>query len=137
LQSSSDPKNRGKNDPPGEQNAALSEAAAVALNQQISKAVVKGLSHFGAGAVVESLVYILELEHSVDLHSLANNLDALRAALQKMFGSATYVIEERIDESLAKQLGIDRGGKSLEELVEILKARIDEFIPTEKKVVRN
>ncbi len=97
-------------------------------------AVVKGLSHFGAGPVVESLVYILELEHSVDLNSLANNLDALRDALSKMFGSASHVIEGRISESLAKQLGIDPDGKTLEELVEILKGRIGEFVPQEKKI---
>ena len=100
-----------------------------ALNQQVAKAVSKGLSYFGAGPVVESLVYILELEHSVDLNSLADNLDALRAALTKMFGTAGHVIEGKISESLGKQLGVDPDGKTLEQLVEILRGRIQEFVP--------
>ena len=82
--------------------------------------------------MVESLVYILELEHSVDLNSLANNLDALRAALTKMFGSAAYVIEGKIAESLGKQLGVDSDGKSLDSLVDVLRGRIQEFIPQNK-----
>ncbi len=91
-----------------DKNTKESDAAKVAVNQQVANAVVKGLGHFGAGPVVESLVYILELEHSVDLNSLSNNLDALKvAALQKMFGNASYVIEAKIAESLAKQLGVD------------------------------
>ena len=96
--------------------------------------MVKGLSYFGAGPVVESLVYILELEHSVDLNSLANNLDALRAALLKMFGGAAYVIEGKIAESLAKQLGVDPEGKKLDELVEILRARLETSLPNTKTV---
>ncbi len=108
------------------------DASEIALNQQVAKAVVKGLSYFGAGPVVESLVYILELEHSVDLNSLANNLDALRAALTKMFGSAAYVIEGKIAESLGKQLGVDSDGKSLDSLVDVLRGRIQEFIPQNK-----
>jgi len=108
------------------------EASETALNQQVAKAVVKGLSYFGAGPVVESLVYILELEHSVDLNSLANNLDALRAALTKMFGSAAYVIEGKIAESLGKQLGVDSDAKSLDSLIDMLRGRIQEFIPGNK-----
>jgi len=108
------------------------DALTVALNNEIANAVTKGLSYFGAGPVVESLVYILELEHSVDLNSLANNLDALRAALQKMFGGAAYVIEGKITESLAKQIGIDPDGKKLDELVANLRGRLEKSLPTEK-----
>jgi hypothetical protein len=132
LQSTSNPTQQ-----PGlgkDKNTKESDAAKVAVNQQVANAVVKGLGHFGAGPVVESLVYILELEHSVDLNSLSNNLDALRAALQKMFGNASYVIEAKIAESLAKQLGVDPDGKKLDELVEILRGRIEEFLSSEKKV---
>jgi hypothetical protein len=117
-----------------QKNESDSDAAAIeiALNQQLAKAVSKGLSYFGAGPVVESLVYILELEHSVDLNSLANNLDALRDALTKMFGSAGHVIEGKIAESLGKQLGVDSEGKSLDALVETLRGRIQEFVPLNK-----
>jgi hypothetical protein len=104
----------------------------IALNSEVANAVTKGLSYFGAGPVVESLVYILELEHSVDLYSLANNLVALRAALEKMFGGAAYVIEGKISESLAKQLGVDPDGKKMDELVNILKNRLEKSAATER-----
>jgi hypothetical protein len=128
-----------ESDPPDQQNLRAkkrevkeSDRSATAVNQEVANAVIKGLSHFGAGQVVESLVYILELEHSVDLNSLANNTDALKAALGKMFGSAAHVIEGRISESLAKQLGIDPDGKTLDQLVEILKSRIGDLAPAAK-----
>jgi len=127
LQSASDPTHLPKERSTKQQ----SEDQSAALNHQVATAVVKGLSYFGAGQVVESLVYILELEHSVDLNSLANNLDALRAALLKMFGGAAYVIESKISESLAKQLGIDSDGRKLDELLELAKERIQE--PSGKK----
>lgn len=104
-----------------------------ALNRQVANAVIKGLGYFGAGPVVESLVYILELEHSVDLYSLANNLGALRAALQTMFGGAAYVIEGKIADSLARQLGVIPDGKSLEDLVKILSEKLLETSPAEAK----
>jgi hypothetical protein len=110
----------------GKKSKQLSEDQSAALNHQVATAVVKGLSYFGGGPVVESLVYILELEHSVDLNSLAYNLHALKAALSKMFGGASYVIETKISESIAKQLGIDPDGKKLEDLVELLKVKIGE-----------
>jgi hypothetical protein len=129
LQRASDPSSL---DIQKKEDDSYADAAEIALNQQLAKAVAKGLSYFGAGPVVESLVYILELEHSVDLNSLANNLDALRAALTKMFGTAGYTIEGKIAESLGKQLGVDTDGKSLDSLVIILRERIQEFIPRNK-----
>jgi len=129
LQRASDPSSLDIQKKEDDSNA---EAAEAALNQQLAKAVAKGLSYFGAGPVVESLVYILELEHSIDLNSLTNNLDALRAALTKMFGTAGYTIEGKIAESLGKQLGVDVDGKSLDSLVKILRERIQEFIPANK-----
>jgi hypothetical protein len=99
-----------------------------ARNEQVAKAVVSGLGYFGPGQVVESLVYILELEHSVDLNSIASNIDGLRAALTKMFGGASHVVETKIAEALGKQLGVDSEGKSIEELIRILDARVSEFV---------
>jgi hypothetical protein len=121
MQSASDPtrlRESGNSDENDEKSAAL--------NRQVASAVLKGLSYFGAGQVVESLVYILELEHAVDLNSLANNLDALRAALNKMFGGAAHVIEAKIAESLAKQLGVDPDGRKLDDLVQMLKEKIQD-----------
>jgi hypothetical protein len=114
--------------------AEKNDPVTVALNNEVANAVTKGLSYFGAGPVVESLVYILELEHSVNLNSLANNLDALRAALQKMFGGAAYVIEGKITESLAKQLGVDPEGKKLDDLVATLRERLEKSPPAEKRL---
>ena len=85
--------------------------------------MVTGLGYFGAGQVVESLVYILELEHSVDMNSIADNIDGLRSALSKMFGGAARVVETKIAEALGKQLGVDSEGKSIETLIAILDRR--------------
>ncbi|MDA4111555.1 MAG: hypothetical protein OK439_03390 [Thaumarchaeota archaeon] len=105
------------------------DAFRAALNQQVAKAVLTGLGYFGAGQVVESLVYILELEHSVDMNSIATNIDGLRIALAKMFGGAAHVVETKIAEALGKQLGVDSEGKSIEVLIGILDSRISEFVP--------
>jgi hypothetical protein len=106
-------------------------------NREFARALQSGLAYFGRGQVVESLLYILELEHSIDMNSLVDNVDALRTALSKMFGGASYVVEARISESLGRQLGVDPTGKSLESLVAILKSKRknnneDDFSPTEE-----
>ncbi len=132
MQSASDPA-RERNLQAREE-AEKNDPLTVALNNEVANAVTKGLSYFGAGPVVESLVYILELEHSVDLNSLADNLDSLRAALQKMFGDAAYVIEGKITESMAKHLGVDPDGKKLDELVATLRERLEKSLPKEKSV---
>ena len=85
--------------------------------------MITGLGYFGAGQVVESLVYILELEHSVDMNSIADNIPGLRVALSKMFGGAAHVVETKIAEALGKQLGVDSDGKSIEDLIRILDTR--------------
>jgi len=91
-----------------------------------------GLGHFGRGQVVESLIYILELEHSIDMNSVASELEALRNALSKMFGSAAYVIEAKIGEALGKYLGIDSEGKNLESLIAILRSKLTDSIEERK-----
>jgi hypothetical protein len=92
-------------------------------NALVAKAVMTGLGYFGAGQVVESLVYILELEHSVDMNSIAGNIDGLRTALSKMFGGAAHVVETKIAEALGKQLGVNSDGKSIEDMIRILDTR--------------
>jgi hypothetical protein len=85
-------------------------------NDVVSEAILRGLSNFGGADVVESLVYILELEHSVNLRTVTGELDKLRFALNAMFGAAAYVVEEKICSNLAKSLGLDPEGRSLEDL---------------------
>lgn len=104
-----------------------------ALNRQVAKAVISGLGYFGPASVVDSLVYILELEHSVDVNNAANNLDALRVALETMFGGAAYVVDGKIVEALGKQLGVDSQGKTVQAMIVVLKSRIKEFVPELKK----
>lgn len=87
-------------------------------SQVVKEAVAEGLAHFGGKNVVESLLYILELEHSVDLNDIANQIEMFRAGLEKMFGKASHVIEEKICDSLAKKLGLDPDGQSLENLID-------------------
>jgi hypothetical protein len=88
------------------------------LNSLVAEAVFQGLSHFGGRNVVESLIYILELEHSVNLRNVVNELDALRLGFEKMFGDAAYVVEEKVRNNLAKNLRLDPDDRTLEELVE-------------------
>lgn len=90
----------------------------IKLNEIISEAVFQGLSHFGGENVVESLLYILELDHSVDLGNIGKNLDALQTGLDQMFGNASYVVLGHICADLAKKLGLDPSGRTLEELVD-------------------
>ncbi len=85
-------------------------------NDIVSESILRGLSNFGGEDVVESLVYILELEHSVNLRTVSGELDKLRLALNSMFGAAAYVVEEKISSNLAKTLGLDPDGRSLEDL---------------------
>ncbi|MDH2900920.1 MAG: hypothetical protein PXY39_08095 [archaeon] len=93
----------------------------VRLNNLVGEAVLQGLSHFGGRKVVESLIYILELEHSVNLRNVVNELDVLRSGLSKMFGDAAYVVEGKVRDTLAKSLGLDPDGRTLEQLVETAK----------------
>ncbi|MGI0091201.1 MAG: hypothetical protein ACREBS_05785 [Nitrososphaerales archaeon] len=92
------------------------------VDEEVAKAVLAGLGHFGPGSIVESLVYILELEHSVEIQSVAANPEFLRAALSKMFGGAAYVVETKICQALAKRLGVDGEGKSFEDLISMLRS---------------
>jgi len=107
-----------------------------ALNDQFAKAVISGLSYFGRGQVVESLVYILELEHSVSLNSAAENLPALRSALTKMFGPAEYVIEGKICEAIGKQLGVDADGKTIEIMIAMLKSGLSKLATQKNTMLR-
>lgn len=94
------------------------------VSELVRQAVVEGLSHFGGKNVVESLLYILELEHSVDLKNLANELSSFRLGIYKMFGEASYVIEEKVCNNLASKLGLDPAGRSLEELINCAKESV-------------
>jgi hypothetical protein len=94
-------------------------------NDIVSEAILRGLSNFGGEDVVESLVYILELEHSVNLRTVSGELNKLRLALNAMFGAAAYVVEEKISSNLAKTLGLDPDGRSLEELTREARARFE------------
>lgn len=102
------------------------------VGEQIADAIERGLAYFGTDAIVESLLYILELDYSVDLKSVAFNPNVLRNALLKMFGAAEYVVESKICQVIGKQLGIDSEGKSFEDLIAIAKARAEEEIPPKK-----
>ena len=92
---------------------------------QIAKAVEGGLAYFGTDMIVESLLYILELDYSVDLRSVADNPDLLRNALSKMFGAAEYVVEAKICQVIGKQIGVDSEGKSFEDLIAIAKSKAE------------
>jgi hypothetical protein len=91
------------------------------VDQELAEAIRTGLGHFGPESLVENLVYMLEVDYSVNINSLSNDPSSLRSALSKMFGGASYVVEYKICQALARQLGIDGEGKSLEQLIQLLK----------------
>ena len=91
------------------------------VDQEVKKAVLTGLGHF-APRSVEFLVNFMEQEHSVDFNTIADNPRLLRAALSKMFGDAEQIVESRICQALAEPFGIDGTGKSLEDLISIIRS---------------
>ena len=94
------------------------------LDKRVLQATKKGLSYFGGESIVESLLYMLELEHSVDTRRIGTNISQLRAGLVVMFGSGAYLVEKKIHDELANQERIVGSGLSLEELVEQVRKAI-------------
>lgn len=90
------------------------------VNKIVREAVLSGFAHFGNKNVVDSLLYILELEHSVNLHNLAFDITSFRSGINAMFGAGGYILEERVSDELARYLGIDKKGRNLETLIVLL-----------------
>lgn len=88
----------------------------------VKDAVLAGLSHFATGAALEALVYLLEVEHSVDFALIADNPAVLRRGLTAMFGSTEEVVEARICQALATQFGVIGPRGTLEELISMIRA---------------
>jgi hypothetical protein len=95
------------------------------LNRLLKNAVANGLGHFGDASIVESLFYILELEHSVDLTSIASNLPSLFSGLRGMFGAGSTVVENKIREELARQIGVDPSGRTIDSLIGMTRKMIE------------
>ncbi len=92
------------------------------IAQEVKSAVLAGLGYFATGAALEILVYFLEIEHSVDFSAIADNPKPLRVGLSAMFGSAEQVVERKICQALGKQFRIDNEGRSLDDIVSIIKS---------------
>lgn len=90
------------------------------LNNIMKRAVLSGLAHFAPRQSLDIIVAILEQEQAVDLQRLAEDFSPLRSALTKMFGSGRSIVEARISQDLAKEIGIEYDGSSLDEMVEHL-----------------
>lgn len=107
----------------------------IKLNNLVGEAVSQGLSHFGGDDVVESLIYILELEHSVNLRNIVNQVGEFRKGLTKMFGDAAYVVEGHVCSNLAKTMGLDPEGRTLEELIETARSFVNESYEQNSKML--
>jgi Na+-transporting methylmalonyl-CoA/oxaloacetate decarboxylase beta subunit len=92
------------------------------IDQKVKNAILAGLGYFATGSVLEILVYFLEIEQSVDFGTVVANPKPLRAGLSAMFGSAEDVVETKICQALGRQFRIDIEGKSLEDIVSIIKS---------------
>ncbi len=107
----------------------------IRLNDLVGEAVSQGLSHFGGDDVVESLIYILELEHSVNLRNIVNQVEEFRKGLTKMFGDAAYVVEGHVCSNLARTMGLDPEGRTLEELIETARSFVNESYEQNSKTL--
>ena len=92
------------------------------IDQKVKNAILAGLGYFATGSVLEILVYFLEIEHSVDFSTVVDNPKPLHAGLSVMFGSAEEVVETKICQALGRQFRIDSEGRSLEDMVSIIKS---------------
>lgn len=104
-----DPRNRGN------------ESDTSWMNRAMKQAVLSGLAHFATKQSLEVLVAILEQEHAVDFQKLAEDTGALRVALEELFGSGASVVEARISQGLAREIGIEYDGSSLDQMVMLLR----------------
>ncbi|MDG6906947.1 MAG: hypothetical protein JRN20_14325 [Nitrososphaerota archaeon] len=95
------------------------------IDRGVREAVIAGLSHFATGTALDALIYLLEVEHSVDFNFVSDNPTILRSGLIKMFGSAEEVIESRICEALRTHFQIATSGKLLEEVISRIKSHTD------------
>jgi hypothetical protein len=107
--------------------SSISGEIPIAVQQKLKKAVLIGLGHFAPSSTVEILINVLEQEHSIDFATIPNNPMSLREGLSKMFGSAEPVIESRIRQAIAKELGVSAEGRSLEDLVTLCKQSDAQF----------
>lgn len=96
------------------------------VHQDVKNAVMTGLGYFATGAALDTLSYFLEVEHSVDFNSIVDNPRALLMGLSAMFGSSVQVIETKICQALGKQFLIGTEGRSLEDMISII--RSTEFV---------
>lgn len=93
------------------------------LDADVRAAVIAGLRYFASSSTLESLLYVLELEHGVDLLAVSENPKLLRTALSRMFGPAEYVVETKICHELGVRIDVQSEGKTLEDLVAIYRSR--------------
>jgi hypothetical protein len=93
------------------------------INKEVKSAVLAGLGYFATGPTLEVLVYLLEVEHSVEFNSIAENPGLLRKGLSAMFGSAVEVVEAKICQALGRRFQISIDDKSLDDLISIIRSQ--------------
>lgn len=99
------------------------------LNVHVKRAVLSGLAHFAPQRSLEVIVAILEQEYSVDFERLAENTGTLKFAFTRMFGGGAPVVEIRISKELARDMGVEFDGRSLDELIIMLRAANETLAP--------
>jgi hypothetical protein len=110
-----------------QKDSSISDDIPADVHQKLKKAVLAGLGHFAPSSTVEILISVLEQEHSIDFGTILNNPRSLREGLTKMFGSAEPVVESRIRQAIAKELGVSTEGRSLEDLMSLCRQRASQF----------
>ena len=90
--------------------------------------ILAAFRHFGGTQVVESILYVLELEHGVNPKGVARDSKPFKRALMLMFGGTADLIETRVVVELAKRLDVNYEGRTLEELLSMARISIGQTI---------
>jgi predicted RNA-binding protein len=92
----------------------------------IEDSIIAAFHYFGGKKILESILYVLELEHGVNLKSVVGDLKPFKRAMMLMFGTRADLIEMRVTIELAKRLDVNYEGRTLEDLLFMARISIAE-----------
>lgn len=95
----------------------------IAVTLALSNSALRALSFFGSKRIVDSVLDILELEHSISINDVSRRPKVFEHGIEMMFGSGSSVILKILRREIAKDLGIAPEGRTLEQLVEFAREK--------------
>ncbi|HKW05046.1 MAG TPA: hypothetical protein VJN71_07090 [Nitrososphaerales archaeon] len=95
----------------------------VAVTLALSNSALRALSFFGSKRIVDSVLDILELEHSISINDVSRRPEVFENGIEAMFGSGSSVILKILRREIAKDLGVLPEGRTLDQLVEFAREK--------------